>query len=558
MSLITSALTPTAGLRRPAQTVVAPTAFYLAVMVLKAPAVCLAISSLALMAGAMHGPKGNRVTGIFNFDNTYARLGRNYSQAQNPSAVAEPRWIAWNDTLAERLGWPIDWRGNDMALAALAGNDQLPGADPIATVYAGHQFGSYNPKLGDGRAVLLGELVTPDGARFDVQLKGAGPTPFSRGGDGRSPMGPVVREYLVSEAMSALGVPTSRALAAVASGEPVYRNGAEPGAVLTRIASSHLRIGSVQFFAMSQGGDGLSELIDYTVSRHFPVALEAAIANDPNATAASVLLDKTGQALASLVAQWQGLGFIHGVLNTDNMLLCGETIDYGPCAFMDDYDSAKVFSAIDTQGRYAYRNQPGIVHWNLSVLAQCLLPLLADDTDTALALAQATVDRFPDQFGAIHEAILAAKFGLDRFSANDRPLVDQFFRALSEDKLDFTLAFRWLTEQASGAVDHSPLPELFEPSAKLRDWQNDWQDRRGRNKAPDELSVSTMQRSNPVVIPRNHQIAQAIADAEHNNFETLTSLNKRWQKPFSWQSGDHIIAAPPTAEEVVQRTFCGT
>ena len=510
------------------------------------------------MAGAMHGPKVKTVTSPFNFDNTYARLGSNYSQPQNPSAVVAPKWIAWNDPLAERLGWPNDWRQNDKVLAALAGNTHLPGANPVAAVYAGHQFGSYNPQLGDGRAVLLGELIAPDGARFDVQLKGSGPTPFSRGGDGRSPMGPVVREYLVSEAMSALGVPTSRALAAVATGEPVYRNQAEPGAVLTRIASSHLRIGNVQFFAMSQGGEGLSELVNYTVSRHFPEALTLAIAANPNATAAGVLLDKVGQALASLVAQWQGLGFIHGVLNTDNMLLCGETIDYGPCAFMDDYDSGKVFSAIDAQGRYAYRNQPGIVHWNLSVLAQCLLPLLHEDTDTALGLAQASVDRFPEQFGAIHEAILAAKFGFDAFSTNDRPLVDQFFRTLSDDKADLTLAFRWLTEQASGDFDHSPLPELFEPSANLLSWQGDWQDRRDRNKAPSEQSIGSMQRSNPTVIPRNHQIAQAIADAERNHFETLHQLNKRWQNPFAWQSGDNILAAPPIAEEVVQRTFCGT
>lgn len=498
------------------------------------------------------------MSAAFNFDNSYARLGDTYSQRQQPTAISEPSWIAWNDVLAERLGWPRAWRHNPAALAALAGNALLPGSEPVATVYAGHQFGSYNPQLGDGRAVLLGELIAPDSRRFDVQLKGAGPTPFSRGGDGRSPMGPVVREYLVSEAMFALGVPTSRALAAVATGEPVYRNRPEPGAVLTRIASSHLRVGSVQFFAMSQGGEGLAELVDYAVLRHFPEALTAARAADPAASSAEVLLDQTGRALASLVAQWQGLGFIHGVLNTDNMLLSGETIDYGPCAFMDSYDSAKVFSAIDTQGRYAYRNQPGIVHWNLSVLAQCLLPLLNKDTDKALAIAQASVDRFPAHFSAVHEAILAAKFGFDHFAANDRPLVDHFFRVLAEDTLDFTLAFRWLTEQASNELSHSPITELFEPSAKLRAFHSDWQDRRKQNKGPSAQSIGAMQRSNPVVIPRNHRVAQAIADAESTNFETLRKLNQRWQNPFTWQEGDQVLAAAPSSEEVVQRTFCGT
>lgn len=494
----------------------------------------------------------------FNFDNSYAHLGDAYSQHQQPTPIAQPSWIAWNERLAERLGWPTAWRDNPAALAALAGNALLPGSEPVAAVYAGHQFGSYNPQLGDGRALLLGEIITPDGVRFDVQLKGAGRTPFSRGGDGRSPMGPVVREYLVSEAMFALGVPTSRALAAVATGEPVYRNRPEPGAVLTRIACSHLRVGSVQFFAMSQGGEGLPELVDYAVSRHFPDALAAAQATNSAVSSAEVLLDQTGRALASLVAQWQGLGFIHGVLNTDNMLLSGETIDYGPCAFMDSYDSTKVFSAIDTQGRYAYRNQPGIVHWNLSVLAQCLLPLLNDDADKALAMAQASVDQFPAHFSAVHEAILAAKFGFDHFGANDRPLVDDFFRVLGEDYLDFTLAFRWLTEQASAELDHCPIAELFEPSAKLRAWHSNWQDRRKQNKAPSEQSIGAMQRSNPVVIPRNHRVAQAIADAEGANFETLRQLNQRWQNPFTWQDGDQLFAAAPSSEEVVQRTFCGT
>ncbi len=498
------------------------------------------------------------------FDNSYAVLGEPWCVPVDATPVVQPRWMAWNDTLADSLDWPQDWRpkpqdlqaqtADNNILAALAGNALLPGSQPVATVYSGHQFGSYNPRLGDGRALLLGEWLNATGERFDIQLKGAGPTPFSRGGDGRSPVGPVVREYLVSEAMHALGVPTTRALAAIATGDPVYRSYPEPGAVLTRVAHSHLRVGTVQYFAMSRNGDGLAELVAHATSRHYPEALAQARAQDPTTPAAKVLLQEAAKRLAALVARWQGLGFIHGVLNTDNMLLCGETVDYGPCAFLDTYRSDKVFSAIDTGGRYAYQNQPGIVHWNLSVLAQCLLPVLGDNKDQAIAFAQGVVDDFPGYFSDAHAVLLADKFGLTGFRNDDRTLVDAFFNHLQQEQLDFTLAFRWLTELASDNLQHTPLPELFQPSDTLQGWLDDWRAaRRGR-----EADISKMQCSNPVVIPRNHLVARAIAAAEAEDYSVLAALHERWKSPYSWMPGDEDLAASPAANEIVTRTFCGT
>ncbi len=489
------------------------------------------------------------------FEHSYAGLGHDYAAPTQATPVSAPRWMAWNESLANDLQWPKSWRHSDETLATLAGNGEFEGSRPIATVYAGHQFGSYNPQLGDGRALLLGEWRDTRGNLFDIQLKGAGPTPYSRGGDGRSPVGPVVREYLLSEAMHALGVPTTRALAAIATGDPVYRQQLEPGAVLTRVASSHLRIGTVQFFAMTRQGEGLEELVRYATERHYSSALIKARQQNASTTHAQVLLEEVGKALAGLVARWQSIGFIHGVLNTDNMLLCGETIDYGPCAFMDKFAAGQVFSSIDSGGRYAFGNQPGIVHWNLSVLAQCLLPLIHPDEAVALKLAQDTVDRFPEQFSGIYAAHLAAKFGLDAMRDDDKPLIEAFFKQLEDDGLDFTLAFRWLTETAHDSLQHTPLPQLFSPSEGLLEWLEAWQQRR-RNASPD--SLSRMMAANPVVVPRNHWVAQAIAAAEGGDYGLMHTLNERWQKPFTWDDGDGQFAASPEPGEVVHRTFCGT
>lgn len=493
-----------------------------------------------------------------HFDNTYAHLGEPYVAECEATPVRRPAWLAWNERLAAELEWPLGWCQTDGALDALSGNRVLAGSEPVASVYAGHQFGSYNPRLGDGRALLLGEWVTSSGSRFDIQLKGAGPTPYSRGGDGRSPVGPVVREYLVSEGMHALGVPSTRALAAITTGEQVYRQSAEPGAILTRVARSHLRIGSVQYFAMTEAGEGLKTLVDYATERHYAEALAEAREHDATTSPAYVLLAEVGKRLAGLVAQWQSVGFIHGVLNTDNTLLSGETIDYGPCAFMDRYDPDKVFSSIDTQGRYAFSNQPAILHWNLSVLAQCLVPLISDDPDDALVHAQAVVDSFPEQFANAHAAALAAKFGFDAFHMTDRALVEGFFTALREDELDFTLAFRWLTEIAGDNLPHTPLPELFTPGPALKRWLPRWQDRRARDSAKAARTVDRMRAANPVVIPRNHLIAQAIRAAEANDNSELERLYRRWQYPHQWRRDDVEFAAAPKPEQEVTRTFCGT
>ena len=489
------------------------------------------------------------------FDHSYAELGSAFSSAQAPDPVSAPQLLLWNASLAEALGWCGSPHTDPEQLQALSGNQPLPDTNPIATVYAGHQFGQYNPQLGDGRATLLGEWVTASGERFDIQLKGAGPTAYSRGGDGRSPIGPVIREYVVSEAMHALGVPTTRAFAAVATGEPVIRNRIEPGAILTRVASSHLRVGTIQYFAMTRGGDDVASLVDYVMARHCD---PSQVGETPAETAAALLLDSVCERFAKLVAHWQVLGFVHGVLNTDNALLCGETIDYGPCAFMDHFDPQACFSSIDRQGRYAWPNQPGIMHWNLAVLAECLLPLVATDTDTAQQTAQDIVDRYPVRFHTHHQHWLAAKLGLDDITAEDGSLVKGFHDIMAAEQLDFTLAFRWLTEVANDTLAHSPLPELFSVSDALTDWAHTWQARRQANQGDTAAITAKMNQVNPIIIPRNHLVQRAIDYAEAGEMDWVEALVRRGQSPFQWESGDLQWARAPEPEERVTRTFCGT
>ena len=488
------------------------------------------------------------------FDHSYARLGTAYSTPKAPDPVSEPQMLLWNQSLADTLGWCGDPQSDPKQLAALAGNTPLPNSHPIATVYAGHQFGQYNPQLGDGRATLLGEWLTPSGARFDIQLKGAGPTAYSRGGDGRSPIGPVIREYVVSEAMHTLGVPTTRSLAAIATGEPVIRNQIEPGAILTRIASSHLRVGTVQYFAMTRGGgDEVAALVDYVVNRHFSAAAEAG-----DQPAAVILLEGVCEHFARLVAHWQVLGFVHGVLNTDNALLCGQTIDYGPCAFMDHFDPNACFSSIDLQGRYAWPNQPGIMHWNLAILAECLLPLINEDAKAAQRIAQQIVDRYPARFHAHHQRWLAAKLGLDSVHDTDGAFIQSFHELLATEGLDLTLAFRWLAELANDSIDHTPLPELFTAPPALLNWVEDWQSRRKVNKGDPSTITATMHSVNPTIIPRNHLVQKAIDLTESGELAWVRSLVDRSQRPFEWQPGDVEWARSPEPEERVTRTFCGT
>ncbi|MBA6413425.1 YdiU family protein [Parahaliea sp. F7430] len=486
------------------------------------------------------------------FNNSYAHLPNVFFSSLSPTAVTKPSLIRVNEALATELGIDPNWLASDEALAILAGNRVPEGAEPIAAVYAGHQFGHFNPQLGDGRAILLGEMLSSEGRRFDIQLKGSGPTPYSRGGDGRSPLGPVLREYLISEAMHTLGVPTSRALAAVASGDTVMRDSPLPGAILTRVASSHIRIGSFEYFAARKDYQALETLTRYTLERHYPDRLHS---DNP----ALALLEGVIERQARLISSWQLLGFIHGVMNTDNMLLCGETIDYGPCAFMDSFNPETVFSSIDHHGRYAYHQQPAIAHWNLAVLAQCLLPLLHDNQDQAVELAQAAVDTFPEHFQAAHLAGLQKKLGLSETRPEDQQLVADLFELMSKHGVDFTLFFRHLADLAAPQSTSSKVSELFTLPASFLPWLQRWQARCELDKCGAAERQQSMYRANPVYIPRNHLVEELINSATFDNdFKPFHRLVERLAKPFEFEPQDSRYALPPAANEVVQRTFCGT
>lgn len=494
------------------------------------------------------------------FDNSYARLPERFFSRRQPTPVADPRPIRVNHPLAMLLGIDPLWLESAEGTAVLAGNAIPAGADPIATVYAGHQFGSYNPQLGDGRAILLGEVLGSDGLRYDIQLKGSGPTPYSRGGDGRAPLAAVLREYLVSEGMHTLGLPTTRALAAVSSGEQVVRESFLPGAVLCRVAQSHIRIGTFQFFAARQDTDALRLLVQHVLARHYPDALGE---DNP----ALALLHRVIDAQAGLVARWQLLGFIHGVMNTDNMLLSGETIDYGPCAFMDDFQPDKVYSSIDHGGRYAYHNQPGIAHWNLAALAQALLGVLHEDQEQAVALAQAAVDTFPAQFTRAHGQGLARKLGLAQLREMDQPLADELFQLMAQYRLDFTLTFRRLADLAgpdradSGSrTGAAPgVGDLFEIPDPLLPWLARWRERLATEQSTAADRQATMYVASPVFIPRNHLVEETLqAATERGDLAPFNTLLEVLGRPFDYDPELARFATPPRPEQVVKQTFCGT
>ena len=494
---------------------------------------------------------GDYMTSPLPFDNSYLQLPERFYTRLGPTPVSRPGPIRVNRVLAEQLGIDAGWLASDEGTEALAGNRIPEGAEPIATVYGGHQFGGWSPQLGDGRAILLGEVIGRDGGRYDIQLKGSGPTPYSRGGDGRAPLGPVLREYIVSEAMAALGVPTTRSLAAVTTGDPVYREVAEPGAVLTRVAKSHIRIGTFQYFFARQDVEALRLLVDYVIERHYPAA--AGVENPARA-----LLEAVVAGQASLLAQWQLLGFIHGVMNTDNMLLSGETIDYGPCAFMDAYDPATVFSSIDHQGRYAYGNQPGIAHWNLSRLAQALMPVIHADEEQALSLAQDSLDVFPELFHTAYRHGMARKLGLSGVATGDESLAADLLALMAQEQSDFTLAFRRLADLAPPGSGHG-VESLFEFSPAFDSWLERWRQRiRDDLQSPGERQAS-MYRANPVFIPRNHLVAAAIDAAVNDaDFVPFNRLVDLLEQPRDFGPGLEDYARPPRPEEVVSKTFCGT
>jgi uncharacterized protein YdiU (UPF0061 family) len=483
------------------------------------------------------------------FDNSYAALPDRFFAALPPTPVAAPRLIALNRALALELGGDPAWLEGPEGLAMLAGNAVPSGARPIAQAYAGHQFGNFVPQLGDGRAILLGEVIAPDGSRRDIQLKGSGRTPFSRMGDGRAWIGPVLREYIVCEAMAALGIPTTRALAAVATGETVYREAALPGAVLTRVAASHIRVGTFQYFAARRDIDALRRLTRHALDRHDP---DRADATNP----ALALLGGVADRQARLIADWMAVGFVHGVMNTDNSSIAGETIDYGPCAFIDGYHPDRVFSSIDRFGRYAYRNQPGIAAWNLAQLGSALLPLIADDPDAAIAPAQAVIDGFAGRYRAAWEARFRAKLGLARAEAGDAALAEALLAAMAAAEADFTNTFRALCTVGRDGTGLAAARAGFADPTGFDAWAARWLQRLGREAPDDATRQAAMRRANPAVIPRNHRIEQAIAAALDEDLAPFERLIAALARPF--EDTDPDLARPPAPDERVTRTFCGT
>ncbi|EUB95267.1 UPF0061 protein ydiU [Rhizobium sp. CF080] len=488
---------------------------------------------------------------MFQFDNSYARLPDRFFVSVYPEPVEGPKLLKFNEALAAELGVEADFSDPGRLAAILAGNVVPPGAMPIAMAYAGHQFGNFVPQLGDGRAILLGEVVDRNGIRRDIQLKGAGPTPFSRRGDGRAALGPVLREYIVSEAMNALGVPATRALAAVATGERVYRETIEQGAVFVRVAASHVRIGTFQFFAARGDNDGVKLLADYVIERHYP---ELKTAENPYLA----LLQGVAARQAALIARWLGVGFIHGVMNTDNMTISGETIDFGPCAFLDEYDPMKVFSSIDQGGRYAYRNQPGIGQWNIARLAECLLPLLDEDEDKAVEAANAVLKAFGERFQKEWVGVFRAKLGLFSEADGDGELIQALLGIMHEGQADFTLTFRRLCRAAAGTEGDELFLSSFSDLAKAQEWLELWGTRLDAEPQGPAERAQAMRAVNPAVIPRNHKVAEALAAANYGDFSFFERLLDALEKLYEDRPEFADYTQPPKPEERVTQTFCGT
>jgi len=483
----------------------------------------------------------------------YASLPGSFHAHMDPVPVRAPRLFALNRGLADALGLDLAGR-SESELAALFSGNRLPdGAQPVAMAYAGHQFGNFVPQLGDGRAILLGEVAERDGRLYDIHLKGAGATPFSRGGDGRSALGPVIREYLVSEAMQALGVPTTRALAAVTTGERVQRDEPKPGGILTRVARSHVRVGTFQYFAARGDVESLARLVDHVVERHYPDA--AGVERPAEAMLAGVV-----EAQARLVARWLQLGFVHGVMNTDNTSIAGETIDYGPCAFMEAYDPMAVWSSIDRRGRYAYANQPPIAQWNLARLAETLLPLIdRDDEQVAVERATSALQGFAPAFERAWLDGMRAKIGLAEAGDDDAALIQSLLDAMHAAEADFTLTFRHLADVVSAEGDDSALSAAARAPDGLLAWLAEWRARlAGEGREPGAVAAA-MRAVNPALIPRNHLVERAIRAAEDaDDFAIFDRLHEAWKHPFAPRDGDADLARPARADERVTTTFCGT
>ena len=491
-----------------------------------------------------------RAPANFEFDNSFARELEGCYVPWDAEKASEPRLLMFNCELAAELG--LDGAALETPLGAeiFAGNRLPNGAKPLAQAYAGHQFGGFSPQLGDGRALLLGEIVDTCGRRHDIQLKGSGRTPFSRGGDGKAALGPVLREYLIGEAMHALGVPTTRALAAVTTGDQVIRETALPGAVLTRIAASHLRVGTFQFFAARGETEIVRQLADYAIARHYPAAREA---DNPYLA----FFISVAKAQAVLVAEWMSIGFIHGVMNTDNTTISGETIDYGPCAFMDVYDPDTVFSSIDLQGRYAYANQPSILTWNLARLAETLIALVDPNKDRAVELLTDGANEVSSLFGDAWLARMRAKIGLNSAEDNDVKLINRLLDAMHQGKADFTLTFRRLSDVLRG--NDMPVRALFEDPAVFDVWENDWRSRLDREQFSARDCAGAMDQVNAIYIPRNHKVEEAlVAAVDQGNISAFEDMLSVVSKPFDEVSGWEGYAEPGSKTAVPYQTFCGT
>jgi serine/tyrosine/threonine adenylyltransferase len=483
---------------------------------------------------------------MINFDNTYNKLPAVFHDTVNPASPSDPELIAFNHDLALSLGMNLS-NLNDKELAQLFSGHTLPkGAEPIALAYAGHQFGQFSGQLGDGRAHLLGEVIATDGKRYDIQLKGSGLTKFSRGGDGKSQVGPVVREYIVSEAMHHLGVPTTRSLAAISTGDLVYRESGLPGAVLTRVASSHIRIGTFEYFLMKQDLEGLKTLADYAINRHYPD-----LNNKPNAYL--LFLQKVIDAQASLIAKWMSYGFIHGVMNTDNMTISGETIDYGPCAFMDEFNANKVFSSIDRQGRYAYHNQSAIGSWNLCRLAECLLHITEGDKEKNIEKFTAELKAYDTKFNDAFAKAMGLKLGLMNHDEESIALVKEWLTYLEAEELDFTLSFRSLTHHLEDTHKDS-----HSDSNNFKEFKTRWLKKIAQQKQDVPEIKKQMLSVNPAYIPRNHQVEKAIQNMINGDNKVFNDLVTVLKQPFTEQPGYEDYLNAPTANEIVHKTFCGT
>ena len=494
---------------------------------------------------------------MLNFENTFAELPSNFFAEVKPSIFPNPKLIVYNHSLSKLLKIDSNWIKSEAGINCFSGKNIIKSSKPISMVYAGHQFGTWVPQLGDGRAILLGEIIDINNVRWDIQLKGAGRTPFSRNGDGKATLGPVLREYIVSEAMNALKIPTTRSLTAISTGEEIQREKVLPGAIITRIAKSHIRVGTFQYFASRGDVNSIKTLADYVIHRHYPEIIE-------NENKYIQFLRNVIKSQAKLISHWLSVSFIHGVMNTDNTSIIGETIDYGPCAFMDTYDPNQTYSSIDTFKRYSYNNQALICHWNLTQLASSLLPIFSDDDKMSLKLAQNEIDKYTGFFNDYWIKKMRKKIGLKKTIKEDIKLIKDLLKIMHKEKLDFTLTFTYLgiifINKNLNKNDDIGF-KFFQGfhSNALKNWIRKWKKRLLLEDTPNDKIINLMNKTNPKVIPRNHLLEEALNDAiDYSNFDKFFKMLKIIQSPYDQSFNDKRYIYPPSQNEIVHQTFCGT